>query len=70
MKTCQVCGNFIFNDSYKGHNADGSVNEDFCSSCYRNGHFTRDITDSVGLGVVGVNFPMAFDNVAYNRYQK
>jgi hypothetical protein len=27
-----------------GTNADGSVNEDFCSFCYQNGAFTTDCT--------------------------
>ena len=25
-----------------GHNEDGSINREFCSNCYRNGHFTRE----------------------------
>jgi hypothetical protein len=44
MRTCQVCGNTIFNERYYSHNEVGRVNSDFCSDCYKNGHFTSEIT--------------------------
>lgn len=64
MNTCQVCGNTIFNKSYMSHNADGSVNYDFCSACFKNGHFTSDLGEGDGPGIL---FPLAFDNVVNDR---
>ncbi len=37
---CQVCGNPIYTDDGHGTDANGQYNRDFCSDCYRNGHFT------------------------------
>ncbi len=31
-------------DQIKGKNADGSINEDYCVYCYKDGQFTQDIT--------------------------
>ena len=40
---CQVCGNPMFSQSYCGTDADGSLNTDYCSNCYKGGQFyTRD----------------------------
>lgn len=30
-------------DQIKGTNADGSINEDYCIYCYKDGQFTQDI---------------------------
>jgi len=32
------------NDGNKGTNADGSINEDYCVYCYKDGKFTQDMT--------------------------
>ena len=37
---CQSCGMPIFNPSMQGSEADGSLSEDYCSHCYRDGAFT------------------------------
>lgn len=41
---CQSCGMPLLNDSEKGTNADGSVNNDYCKYCYQNGKFTQECT--------------------------
>lgn len=40
---CQSCGMPINPDTY-GTNADGSKNEDYCNTCYKDGAFTTDCT--------------------------
>ena len=43
QSNCQVCGNPMFSQSYCGTDADGSLNMDYCSNCYKGGQFyTRD----------------------------
>ena len=43
MKFCQSCG-MPLTDDYKGTNADGSRNEDYCNYCYMDGRFMQDMT--------------------------
>ncbi len=42
---CQSCGMPLTGESekYRGTNADGSINPDYCIFCYKDGHFTDDI---------------------------
>lgn len=42
---CQSCGMPLSNTN-KGTNADGSLNEDYCTYCYQNGKFTQNLTMS------------------------
>ncbi len=37
---CQVCGSAIYTNEGRGTEANGQYSRDFCSDCYRNGHFT------------------------------
>ena len=39
QKNCQVCGNPMYSRHYLGTEADGALNVDFCSSCYKGGQF-------------------------------
>lgn len=43
MKFCQSCG-MPLTDDKKGTNADGSLNEDYCIYCYKDGQFQQDVT--------------------------
>ena len=43
MKFCQSCG-MPLNEQVYGTNADGSMNEDYCMYCYKEGRFTNDCT--------------------------
>lgn len=40
---CQSCGMPLTNET-KGTNADGSLNDDYCVYCYKDGRFTQDFT--------------------------
>ncbi len=40
---CQSCG-MPLTDQMKGTNADGSINEDYCIYCYKDGQFAQEIT--------------------------
>ena len=40
---CQSCGMPLTED-FKGTNADGSLNDDYCTYCYGDGSFTNDMT--------------------------
>lgn len=40
---CQSCG-MPLTDEYFGTNADGSVNREYCTYCFRDGAFTSDDT--------------------------
>lgn len=40
---CQSCGMPLSNE-IKGTNADGSLNDDYCVYCYKDGEFTQDFT--------------------------
>ncbi len=42
-KFCQSCA-MPLNDDIHGTNADGSINEDYCKFCYKDGEFTEDFT--------------------------
>lgn len=41
---CQSCGMPIDSSLVLGTNADGSVNEDYCKYCYKDGEFLDKIT--------------------------
>lgn len=43
IKFCQSCG-MPLNGETKGTEADGSVSEDYCTYCYKDGKFTQDMT--------------------------
>ena len=43
QKFCQSCG-MPLTDTNKGTNADGSLNNDYCTYCYKEGKFTQDFT--------------------------
>ena len=43
QKFCQSCG-MPLTDDYKGTNADGSRNDDYCNYCYMDGRFLQDMT--------------------------
>ena len=40
---CQCCG-MPLDDSIISHEADGTLNEDYCKYCYEDGHFAQDCT--------------------------
>lgn len=40
---CQSCGMPITEETM-GTNKDGSKNQDYCSYCFMDGHFTKDLT--------------------------
>ncbi len=44
MKFCQSCGMPLTPETALGTEADGAPNEDYCSYCYQNGQFTREMT--------------------------
>lgn len=41
---CQSCGMPLTCNEDCGHNADGSINFDYCKYCYADGHFVQDCT--------------------------
>lgn len=43
QKICQSCG-MPLEDDIMGHDADGSLNEDYCKWCYEGGAYTADCT--------------------------
>ena len=43
LNLCQCCG-MPLTDDFKGTNADGSRNEDYCNYCYMDGRFMQDMT--------------------------
>ena len=43
-KFCQSCGIPLAKAPAKGTNADGSLNDNYCSYCYQNGVFTVEYT--------------------------
>lgn len=43
-RQCQSCGMTLYSDTVKGSNFDGSLSEEYCSYCFRNGSYTQDIT--------------------------
>ncbi len=38
-KICQSCGMPIISEDLLGKNKDGSINNDYCKYCYKNGEF-------------------------------
>ena len=44
MKICQSCSMPIANQNQYGINKDGSLNEDYCIYCYKNGQFVHNVT--------------------------
>jgi len=40
---CQSCG-MPLSEENRGTNADGSISEDYCVWCYKDGKFTQDMT--------------------------
>ena len=43
-KICQSCGMPIISDEQLGKNEDGSINDDYCKYCYRDGKFIDKVT--------------------------
>ena len=43
-KICQSCGMSITSKEQLGCNSDGSLNDDYCQYCYRNGEFIDKVT--------------------------
>ena len=41
---CQSCGMPITNSEQFGMNADGSMNQDYCIYCYKDGKFIDDVS--------------------------
>ena len=46
---CQVCGNTMFNRTYYGTEPDGTANADYCSQCYKGGHFHNRTANNAGM---------------------
>nr|WP_302830413.1 zinc ribbon domain-containing protein [uncultured Bacteroides sp.] len=44
MKLCQSCGMPLTSDEVLGTNADGSLNDEYCTYCYQHGKFTQNYT--------------------------
>ena len=44
QKFCQSCAMPIGGDGLFGTNADGSINEDYCKYCFKDGEFTSDMS--------------------------
>ena len=43
-KLCQSCGMPLSSAEVLGTNADGSLNEEYCTYCYQHGNFVQDCT--------------------------
>ncbi|MDY2695854.1 MAG: zinc ribbon domain-containing protein [Eubacteriales bacterium] len=43
-KICQSCGMPMPDANVLGINADGTINEDYCKYCYKDGKFIDDVT--------------------------
>lgn len=43
-KICQSCGMPMPDANVLGTNADGTINEDYCKYCYKDGKFIDDVT--------------------------
>ena len=41
---CQSCGMPLASDADCGTEADGSLNREYCTYCYKDGHFSQDCT--------------------------
>lgn len=44
MKICQSCGMPITNNNQLGTNKDGSVSNDYCKYCYKDGEFIDNVS--------------------------
>ena len=44
MVMCQSCGMPLDSDEVKGTNADGSLSEEYCIHCYKDGAFTHNMS--------------------------
>ena len=44
MHFCQSCAMPMSADEMKGTNTDGTLNQDFCVYCYKNGSYTQECT--------------------------
>lgn len=53
MEICQSCGMNIEDDKYKGTNADGSLSDEYCSFCFKEGGFTNNFSldQQVSIGL-------------------
>ena len=43
-KICQSCGMPITDNKLLGNNKDGSINNDYCKYCYKDGEFIDNVT--------------------------
>lgn len=43
-KICQSCGMPLNNKEELGTNKDGTINDDYCKYCYKDGEFTYDVS--------------------------
>ena len=41
---CNSCGMPLINDAHQGTCTDGSLSDEYCCWCYKNGSFTQDYT--------------------------
>lgn len=63
FKNCQVCGNPMFSVNDCGTDDDGRFNRDYCSNCYKSGHFyARD-----PVGDADATYPAPFAGLAAGR---
>ena len=44
QKFCQSCAMPLMGEELYGTNADGTINEDYCIYCFKNGEFTSDMS--------------------------
>lgn len=44
FSVCQSCGMPLEDDEMKGTNKDGSRSDDYCTYCFANGAFTKEMT--------------------------
>ena len=44
MLICQSCSMPLMEAKHKGTEADGSITDDYCIYCYKDGKFTNDMT--------------------------
>lgn len=44
QKFCQSCAMPLSDDELFGTNGDGSINEDYCKYCFKDGEFTSDMS--------------------------
>jgi hypothetical protein len=50
FRHCQSCGNPVFSANSFGTEANGQINQDYCSNCYKSGHFySKDWTSGSDL---------------------